>query len=325
MIMDDNGDKRLSKEELRYGLRDYGVELNIRELDEMFNFFDRDRNGFVDVTEFLVGIRGDLNERRKKVVKMAFDILDKDGSGFVTVDEIEDVYDVSANPDVQCGKKTIEEALKEFIGQWEGCDKDGIVSLEEFEDYYKEISASIDGDDYFELMMRNAWRIAGGEGAAANTANLRVLVTDKDGKQKVATVEQELGLKQGDREDIVKRLTKQGVDAANVELYGGMDTTEKPKAQRQQPAVSRAADRAVGTPKQLESKAGVNVGNPRTTYSRNLAAVKLAAAFRGRVGRKKALAEQRKATAAAAAKAQEEAEKSIPRPKRLIRPTPKRK
>ena len=30
--------------------------------------------------------------------------------------------------------------------------------------YYNNVSASIDNDDYFELMIRNAWHISGGEG-----------------------------------------------------------------------------------------------------------------------------------------------------------------
>jgi Ca2+-binding EF-hand superfamily protein len=42
---------------------------------------DRDRNGVLDVNEFLIGIRGELNERRRKMVRMAFNILDKDRSG----------------------------------------------------------------------------------------------------------------------------------------------------------------------------------------------------------------------------------------------------
>ena len=320
-IMDDNGDKRLSKDELKYGLRDYGIELSTSELDAVFMYFDRDGNGFIDITEFLVGIRGELNARRKKLIRMAFDILDADGSGYITVEEIAEVYDVSQNPDVTMGKKTEREALLEFMGQWEGGDKDGVVTYEEFEDYYKEISASIDGDDFFELMIRNAWRIAGGEGASANTANLRVLVTDKDGKEHVATVEKELGLKQGDREEIRKRLMAQGVDASNVELYGGMDSTEKPKAQRGGGANKNEQYK----PKQLESKLGVDVGNPRSAYDRNVAALKLAAAFRGRVGRKIALGEKRKNDAAARKIAEEEAEARLPRAKKLIRPAPKAK
>ena len=39
---------------------------------------------------------------------------------------------------------------------WETHKKDAIVTIEEFEDYYKDLSASIDSDDYFELMIRNA-------------------------------------------------------------------------------------------------------------------------------------------------------------------------
>ena len=51
------------------------------------------------------------------------------------------------------------EILLDFMSQWDVHDKDNKVTYEEFEDYYKDVSASIDGDDYFELMMRNAWKL----------------------------------------------------------------------------------------------------------------------------------------------------------------------
>ena len=52
----------------------------------------------------------------------------------------------------------------------------------EFEDYYKDISASVDRDDEFELMMRNAWHLAGGEGQTENTTIPRYLETGPDGQ-----------------------------------------------------------------------------------------------------------------------------------------------
>jgi hypothetical protein len=44
--------------------------------------------------------------------------------------------------------------------------RDSKITLDEFEDYYTFVSASIDRDDYFELMMNNAWRM--NEGANRN-------------------------------------------------------------------------------------------------------------------------------------------------------------
>ncbi len=42
---------------------------------------------------------------------------------------------------------------------WDTQVADGIVTFDEFLDYFKDVSASIDRDDYFTLMMANSWKI----------------------------------------------------------------------------------------------------------------------------------------------------------------------
>lgn len=37
--------------------------------------------------------------------------------------------------------------------------KDRDVTFEEFTEYYNNVSCSIDDDRYFELMMKNAWKL----------------------------------------------------------------------------------------------------------------------------------------------------------------------
>ena len=69
------------------------------------------------------------------------------------------------------------------------------------------------------------------QGQAANTANRRVLVTDKNGKQSVQTINDELGMNGKDMADVKRRLGKQGLDTTNVEMYGtGENRTDKPSS-----------------------------------------------------------------------------------------------
>ena len=130
---------------VRFGLRDYGIDLSPTELEQVFLYFDSTKDGYISVDEFLIGIhfilsniilfllyhslllfllrlfnachsckfgyfyyfrhkishqgnyyvslyffnhknipvtgmRGEMNDRRKRLIKMAFNSLDKDGS-----------------------------------------------------------------------------------------------------------------------------------------------------------------------------------------------------------------------------------------------------
>jgi len=181
--------------EFKYAMRDYGIPISDDEVSAIVKYFDTNKDGKISFDEFLRAVRGDLNERRLEMVHMAYNVLDKSGDGLVTISDIMDIYDPTYHPDFASGRKTKEEVLREFMTVWETHRKDGIVTKEEFEDYYKDISASIDTDDYFELMIRNAWHIAGGEGQTENTTIKRVLKVDKDGNEKVVMVENDLGKK----------------------------------------------------------------------------------------------------------------------------------
>jgi calcyphosin len=100
-----------------------------------------------------------LNDFRIGLIKKAYQKLDANSDGTVKLDDIAKLYDVSKNPDVISGRKNPMEVYKEFMKLWDTQVADGIVTFEEFLDYFKDISASIDMDDYFALMMKNAWKI----------------------------------------------------------------------------------------------------------------------------------------------------------------------
>ena len=212
--------------------------------------------------------------------------------------------------------------------------------------------------------MRNAWRIAGGTGAAANTANRRVLVTDKNGRQSVQTVNHELGMNARDMKDVRGRLARQGLAADDdVGMYGGVDTRDKPRRDGGAPAfaVDRAAGStgrprpraAVGSQQQRPGSSGSGTGrrgygpgssgnilvpgppSPAwpapgggaggalkrpSAYEKNQAATTLAAAFRGRLDRKKTAEMRRFEEAASRRKAEEDAEAARPKGRQIYRP-----
>ena len=219
--LDRNGNGKLDEDELHQGLEVYGIHPDKSDMKKIFKYFDRSGDGSINVTEFLRGVRGTIAKRRVRLVKEAFAILDKTGDGEITVADLVSSYNASQHPLVKEGTITEDEVLGHFLETWD-TSHDGTVTWSEFLDYYKDLSVGIDDDDYFELMMRNAWHMSGGEGNHANTSNLRVLVVHEDGSQTVEEVKNDLGLKHTDKAGIIERLTKQGIkDIKNISLGSG--------------------------------------------------------------------------------------------------------
>lgn len=100
-----------------------------------------------------------MNPFRLSLIRKAYEKLDVNRDGSVKLDDIAQIYDVSRSPDVVNLKKDPMEVYKEFMKLWDTQVADGIVTFEEFCDYFRDVSASIDNDDYFALMMKNAWKI----------------------------------------------------------------------------------------------------------------------------------------------------------------------
>uniref|UniRef100_B3P463 GG17096 n=2 Tax=Drosophila erecta TaxID=7220 RepID=B3P463_DROER len=160
-VMDDDGSKSLSPEEFKKGVTDIGLDLSDSEIDEMFSSFDTDGSGNINMTEFLVKLRPPMNNSRVGIIEKAFDKMDANGDGQITVADLKNVYSVRDHPKYLSGEMTEAQIFTQFLKNFEvgAPNPDGIVTKEEFINYYATISASIDNDAYFDLMMRQAYKL----------------------------------------------------------------------------------------------------------------------------------------------------------------------
>ena len=104
--MDDDGSKSISQYEFTKACKDFKVGINEENVPLIFDLFDTNHDGTLNIDEFLMAIRGELNEGRRALIQKAFRSIDKDGNGYLDIEDIKGLYNAKKHPDVIQGKKS---------------------------------------------------------------------------------------------------------------------------------------------------------------------------------------------------------------------------
>ncbi|KFU91634.1 Calmodulin [Chaetura pelagica] len=122
-LFDQDGDGRISSRELGTVLRSLGHNPSQAELRELLG--DVGTEGTVDFPEFLSLLARKRREPEgEEEIREAFQVFDKEGSGWVSVEELRHVL-------THLGEKLTEQEVDEMLREADG-DGDGRVKYEEF-------------------------------------------------------------------------------------------------------------------------------------------------------------------------------------------------
>ncbi|KAJ0250181.1 Calmodulin-like protein 6 [Hirschfeldia incana] len=134
-IFDKDGDGRITKKELNDSLKNLGIIIPEKELCQMIDKIDVNGDGCVDIEEFgelyKTIMVEDEDEVGEEDMKEAFNVFDRNGDGFITVDELKAVL---SSLGLKQGK-TLEECRKMIIQV--DVDGDGRVDYKEFRQMMK--------------------------------------------------------------------------------------------------------------------------------------------------------------------------------------------
>ncbi|CAO2826477.1 unnamed protein product [Amaranthus hypochondriacus] len=131
-MFDRNGDGKITKKELNDSLQNLGIYIPDKELSQMIEKIDVNKDGFVDMEEFGALYKTIMNERdEEEDMREAFNVFDQNGDGFITVEELRSVLQSLG---LKQGR-TIDDC-KKMISKVD-VDGDGMVDYKEFKQMMK--------------------------------------------------------------------------------------------------------------------------------------------------------------------------------------------
>ncbi|CBZ26164.1 conserved hypothetical protein [Leishmania mexicana MHOM/GT/2001/U1103] len=205
----------LDRNELRKAIARLGVLLSPNETDVLMKRFDTTGNNVVCAQDFLAELRGTMPLPRMQTVIYAYQQLSIEGRGSVEFKDMCSLFCLNAAtiPDVVDGVLQREEAVLDFESCWPGrvgC-KVGTVTLDEFVEYYADVSPAEESDERFCKLLQQSWAIPATSAYLSGEPHRLLTVTYDDKPTETVRLPDSLVLDTQDRKAVKRLLIQRGL------------------------------------------------------------------------------------------------------------------
>ena len=163
---DRKGNKEISYQDFEEILNS-NLNLHITEKDIKALFSDFSENSKLNYSNFISSlIENSLNQRRENIVKEAFNRIDTEKCGIVNLSDVKSLFNSKNSPLVKEGDATEEDFYNNFMETFQThhnlvrSPKIKKVNYEEFLNYYKFFSLTIEDDYLFEQTLISCWKLS---------------------------------------------------------------------------------------------------------------------------------------------------------------------
>ena len=147
----------------------YNINIAREEIFEFFEFLDKEHKGLIKYNDLIMILINNVNENRIILIQNLFDKIRK-GKEYILLNDIKKYFNPEKYPDVLEQKKTSDEIAFDFIDSLEIFKEyninlknesiiNGIMTYNDFENYFKEISLSINDDKIFDYIINFCWEV----------------------------------------------------------------------------------------------------------------------------------------------------------------------
>ncbi|CCW66497.1 unnamed protein product [Phytomonas sp. Hart1] len=161
-ISNDCGGSCITHDAFRTSLKEVEVHLDENQLKVIYTILDQSGSGTLDPSEFVAALRNSISPIRRVWVRRVLNGFSLNPDGAIPIAELHANFCAKGHPDVVSGVRTAGDVAEDFQSSFnETTNPDGVVSSQEFEEYYAGVSGTFCDDVDFVAMLRSLWSIKG--------------------------------------------------------------------------------------------------------------------------------------------------------------------